>query len=61
MFAGMAVTSALVAAQFGARAVEDNPGGIVATVNSAYLVLLVTSGLALVVTVAVALRSRQSS
>tara|TARA_R110002072_G_scaffold302737_1_gene488174 strand:+ start:13776 stop:15152 length:1377 start_codon:yes stop_codon:yes gene_type:complete len=61
MFAGMAVTSALVAAQFGARAVEDNPGGIVATVNSAYLVLLVTSALALVVTVAVALRSRQSS
>ena len=61
MFAGMAVTSALIAAQFGARAVGEDPDGIVATVNSAYLVLLVTSALALVVTVAVALRPRQSS
>lgn len=47
MFAGMAVTSALVAAHFGERAVATDPAGVVATVHDAYVVLLVTSALAL--------------
>lgn len=56
MFSGMAVTSALVAAQFGADPVGDDSGGLFAVVHSAYLVLLATSGLALLFASAVVLR-----
>ncbi|MEZ6037684.1 MAG: MFS transporter [Planctomycetota bacterium] len=49
MFSGMAVTSALIAVHFGEREVREDPAGVVSTVHSAYLVLVVTSALALVV------------
>jgi MFS family permease len=49
MFSGMAVASALIAHRFGERALADDPAGVVDVVHGAYVVLLVTSGLALVV------------
>ena len=47
MFCGMAVSSALIAVRFGAREVAEDPAALIATVHEAYLVLIVTSGLAL--------------
>lgn len=61
MFSGMAVTSALIAAQFGARAVREDPDGVIAIVHRAYFVLLATSGLALVFAASVALRARRAA
>ncbi|MFT4515340.1 MAG: MFS family permease [Planctomycetota bacterium] len=58
MFAGMAVTSALIASQFGARAVDEDGAGVIAIVQRAYVVLLVTSALALLLAVGGALRVR---
>ncbi len=48
MFAGMAVTGALVAMHFGSKAVTEEPQRFVVTMTSAYAVLLGTSALALV-------------
>jgi hypothetical protein len=59
MFSGMAVTSALIAAHFGARAVSDNPEGVIETVHSAYIVLLVTSVGALLLALYGGLRGRR--
>jgi len=51
MFAGMAITGALIAAHFGARPVREDPPLFVAALHDAYVVLLVTSALAFVVAV----------
>lgn len=60
MFSGMAVTSALIAAHFGARAVSDNPEGVIETVHSAYIVLLITSVGALLLALSGGLRGRRA-
>jgi MFS family permease len=58
MFTGMAVTSALIASQFGARAVDEDAAGVISVVQQAYVVLLVTSSLALLFAIGGALRAR---
>ena len=49
MFSGMAVTSALIATNFGSRPVRDHPAGVVTTLHSAYAVLLATGVIALLI------------
>lgn len=61
MFAGMAVTSALMAAHFGSRAVVESPDGVATTVHRAYTLLLVTSGLALLEACCGPLRKRTAA
>lgn len=56
MFAGMAITSALIALRFEGRAVQEDRAALLATVHSAYLVLIVTSGVALLAVFARAAR-----
>jgi len=60
MFAGMAVTSALFASQFGARSVREDSAGLFTVVHTAYLVLLATSALALVLALFVAMRTARA-
>ena len=48
MFAGMAVTSALIALHFEANTAAENPSAVFDTLRSAYSVLLATSSLAFV-------------
>ena len=52
MFSGMTVTSVLIAGYFGSRAVAEDPQAVIATVGSAYSVLVVTSTLALLLAAA---------
>lgn len=59
MFSGMAVTSALIALEFGGDVVESNPEAVFGIVQSAYRILLCTSLLALVTSSLAGLRARR--
>lgn len=60
MFTGMAVTSALIASQFGARTIAEDADAVVVIVQRAYVVLLATSAVATLLAVRTA-RTRARS